>query len=229
MNPTLTLMARSKRALLCASLVASGWIVAQPAVAQRINPKLAADAVYSQLPELPQENQYFRRKGNKPATNSTLVSRLIRYHTLVKGRSPQYRFDWKITLADFLGLYENLREEEYPGQSYLKTNPMESDRKLIRQLTRKQRLALTQILSDLYTSQAPRRAAPPTEKQQPEPPKPAAAPDPEPISRPKLIPLPGSGSADLLRPQTTPKSSSPQPQSTTPTRKPTGESQKLTF
>lgn len=227
MNPTLTLIQQSKQALLCASLVASGLMLAQPAVAQRLNAKLAADAVYSQLPELPQENQYVRRKGNKPAPNSTLVSRLIRYHTQVKGRSPQYRFDWKITLADYLGLYENLREEEYPGKSYLKTNPMESDRKLIRQFTRKQRLALTQALSDVYASQVPQQAAPPPEKQQPEPPKPAAAPDPEPISRPKLIPLPGSGSADLLRPQTTPKSSSPQ--STTPTRKPTGESQKLTF
>lgn len=227
MNLNLTLMTRSKRALLCASLVASGWIVAQPAVAQRINAKLAADAVYSQLPELPQENQYVRRKGNKPAPNSTLVSRLIQYHTQVKGRSPQYRFDWKITLADYLGLYENLREEEYPGQ-YLKTNPMENDRKLIRQFTRKQRLALTQILSDLYASQAPQQAAPPPEqeKAQPEPTQPAA-PEPEPITRPKLVPLPGSGSADLLRPQTTPKSTSPQ--STTPTRKPTGESQKLTF
>lgn len=227
MNPTLTLIQQSKQALLCASLVASGLMLAQPAVAQRLNAKLAADAVYSQLPELPQENQYVRRKGNKPAPNSTLVSRLIRYHTQVKGRSPQYRFDWKITLADYLGLYENLREEEYPGKSYLKTNPMESDRKLIRQFTRQQRLALTQVLSDLYASQAPQQAAPPPEKQQPEPPKPAAVPDPEPISRPKLIPLPGSGSADLLRPQTTPKSTSPQ--STTPTRKPTGEAQKLTF
>ena len=227
MNPTLTLIQQSKRALLCASLVASGLMLAQPAVAQRLNAKLAADAVYSQLPELPKENQYVRRKGNKPAPNSTLVSRLIRYHTQVKGRSPQYRFDWKITLADYLGLYENLREEEYPGKSYLKTNPMESDRNLIRQFTRQQRLALTQVLSDLYASQAPQQAAPPPEKQQPEPPKPAAVPDPEPISRPKLIPLPGSGSADLLRPQTTPKSTSPQ--STTPTRKPTGEAQKLTF
>lgn len=228
MNLNLTLIQRSKRALLCASLVASGWMLAQPAVAQRLNAKLAADAVYSQLPELPQENQYVRRKGNKPAPNSTLVSRLIQYHTQVKGRSPQYRFDWKITLADYLGLYENLRAEVYPGQSYLKTNPMESDRKLIRQFTRKQRLALTQILADLYASQAPQQAAPPPEKAQPEPTQPAA-PDPEPITRPKLVPLPGSGSADLLRPQTAPKSTSPQPQSTTPTRKPTGESQKLTF
>ncbi len=193
---------------------------------------MVADAVYSQLPELPKENQYFRRKGNKPATNSTLISRLIQYHTLVKGRSPQYRFDWKITLADYLGIYENLREEEYPGHAFLKTNPMESDRKLMRQLTRQQRLALTQTLSDIYVSQVPpQQAAPPPEKTPPEEPEKPSAPEPEPITRPKLVPLPGSGSADLLRvpasqpsaPQSTP------PQSTTPTRKPTGEAQKLSF
>lgn len=202
-------------------------MVAQPAIAQRINPKIAADAVYSQLPELPKENQYQRKKGNKPATNSTLVSRFIQYHTLVKGRSPQYRFDWKITLADYLGLYENLREEQYPGHAFLKESAMEGDRKLIRQLTRKQRLALTQILSDLYASQAPQQqAAPSAEKSQPESAKPAN-PEPEPITRPKIIPLPSSGSADLLRPQAPPKSSSPQ--STTPARKPTGEAQKLSF
>lgn len=227
MTSNLTLIQRTKRALFWA-LAASGWMLAQPAVAQRINPTMVAEAVYSQLPELPKENQFVRRKGDKPAPNSTLVSRLIQYHTLVKGRSPQYRFDWKITLADYLGLYENIREEEYPGHAFLKTNPMESDRKLIRQLTRQQRLALTQILSDIYVSQAPPpQTAPPPAKAQPKPEKPAGPEDPEPITRPKLIPLPGSGSADLLRPQTTPKSLPPQ--STTPTRKPTGEAQKLSF
>lgn len=197
-------------------------MLAEPAVAQRLNAKLAADAVYSQLPELPKANQYRRRKGNKPATNSTLVSRLIQYHTFVKGRSPQYRFDWKITFADYLGLYESLREKEYPGHAFLKESAMESDRKLIRQLTRKQRLALTQILSDLYASQVPQQqAAPSPEQTQPKPVKPAV-PQPEPITRPKLIPLPGSGSADLLKPSSS-------PQSTTPSRKPTGEAQQLSF
>lgn len=230
MTPKVPLLQRCQWALLC--IVACGGLLAPPAAAQRVDPTLAADAVYSQLPKLPKENQHIRKKGNKPATNSTLVSRLIQYHTLIKGRSPQYRFDWKITLADYLGLYENLREEEYPGQSYLKTNPMERDRKLIRQLTRTQRLALTQILSDLYAGQVPQQqAAPPPEQSQPEPTQPAvSAPppeEPEPITRPQLIPLPNSGSADLLRPQTAPKSSPPQ--STTPTRQPTSESEKLSF
>lgn len=215
---------------MCASLVVGGWMLVQPAVAQGINPKMVADAVYSQLPDLPKENQHLRQKGNKPAANSTLISRLIQYHTLVKGRSPLYRFDWKITLADYLGLYEHPRAEEYPGHAFLKTNPMESDRKLIRQLTRQQRLALTQILSKIYASQVPQQETAPPEKTQPKSAKPPVS-ESKPITRPKLVPLPGSGSADLLRvpasqptaPQSTP------PQSTTPTRKPTGEAQKLSF
>ncbi|WP_299414584.1 hypothetical protein [Acaryochloris sp. IP29b_bin.148] len=233
MTPKVPLIQQCQRALLC-TVVAGSCLLAQPAAAQRVDPIMAADAVYSQLPELPKENQHIRKKGNKPVPNSTLISRLIQYHTLVKGRSPQYRFDWKITLADYLGLYENLREEEYPGQSYLKTNPMERDRKLIRQLTRQQRLALTQMLSNIYVSQAPPpQAAPSPEQAQPKPKEPAAA-EPEPITRPKLVPLPGSGSADLLKvpaSQSTPQpapSPSTTPQSTTPVRKP-GEAQKLSF
>jgi|GEM_PF-845399 len=231
-------------AFLSACLVGwSGLILGNPGLAQSINPKLAADEVYRQVPDLPQENQYSRKKGDKPATNNTLVSRFIQYHTLVKGRSPQYRFDWKITLADYLGMHENIREETYPGHAFLKTNPMKGDRKLIQQLTRQQRLALTQTLSDLYASQAQQQEAatpeetsvpqdPPANNNVPEskPSEPAGAV--EPAARPKLTPLPGSGGADLLRgpaPQSIPSQSTPQPASSPINQQPSGDTQKLSF
>jgi hypothetical protein len=207
----------------------------EPVFGQSVDPQLVADAVYQQLPELPQENQYLR-KNNKPATNSTLVSRLIQYHTLVKGRSPLYRFDWKITLADYLGLYENIRPENYPGHAYLKSNPLESDRKIIQQLNRQQRLALTQALSDVYISQASQQDLTVPQQDTPPSPEPAqpAVPEPEtlPPPQPKLIPLPGSGSADLLKTPPTP-AQPPAPQSTEPAPasepQPTGETEKLSF
>lgn len=215
-----------------------------PVLGQSINPKMAADAVYRQVPELPQENQYVRKQGNKPATTSTLISRLIQYHTLVKGRSPLYRFDWKITLADYLGLHENIREETYPGHAFLKTNPMQGDRNLMQQLTRQQRLALTQTLSDIYTSQARQQeAATPKETSTPQPPPANNIPEPKPSepaesvepTPPKLTPLPSSGGADLLRgpaPQSIPSpSSSTPPQSTSPpaNQQPSGDAPKLSF
>lgn len=229
--------------LLACSLGFSGLIFSKPVFAQRINPKIAADEVYRQLPDLPQETQHIRKKGNKPATNSSLASRLIEYHTLVKGRSPLYRFDWKITLADYLGIHENIREETYPGHAYLKASALDSDRKLIQQLTRQQRLALTQTLSDIYASQARQQeAATPSETSKPPPspannvpePKPSEPAKPAEPARPKLTPLPGSGGADLLRgpaPQSIPSPGTP-PQSTTPpppNQQPPEDTQKLSF
>jgi hypothetical protein len=213
----------------------SGVVLIEPVFGQSVEPQLVADAVYQQLPGLPQENQYLR-KNNKPATNSTLVSRLIQYHTMVKGRSPLYRFDWKITLADYLGIYENIRAETYPGHAYLKSNPLESDRKIIQQLNRQQRLALTQALSDAYLSQAPQQETTLPQQDTPPPAKPAqpTVPQPKPVPplQPKLIPLPGNGSADLLK--VPPAPAQPlSPQSTDPAPasepQPTGEAEKLSF
>ncbi|NJM66239.1 MAG: hypothetical protein HC851_11560 [Acaryochloris sp. RU_4_1] len=214
----------------------SGAVLIEPVFGQSVDPQLVADAVYQQLPGLPQENQYLRKNNNKPATNSTLVSRLIQYHILVKGRSPLYRFDWKITLADYLGIYENIRTETYPGHAYLKSNPLESDRNIIQQLNRQQRLALTQALSDVYISQTPQQemttpqqdTSPSATPAQP----PVAQPKPVPPPQPKLIPLPGSGSADLLK--TPPAPAQPtSPQSTDPAPasepQPTGAPEKLSF
>lgn len=209
------------------SLWLNGPVLLRPVVAQSINPKIVADEVYRQVPDFPLENQHIRKKGNKPAKNTTLISRLIQYHTLVKGRSPLYRFDWKVTLADYLGIYENIREETYPGHSYLKTNPMAGDRKLIQQLSRQQRLVLIQSLSDIYLSQVQQKEvvtpkeAPPANSIQP----PVSQPKPEPErpSRPTLIPLPGSGEADLLR---SPTPSQPAQQTTPPAPTPSSGVQK---
>jgi hypothetical protein len=170
--------------------------------AQSDSPVDVAQFVYKKLPNLPLENQYLRVGTNKPAPESTLVSRLVQYHS-VKGRSPAYRLDWKITLADYLGMNDYLRLEVYPGKAFLKTSPMERDRKAIQSLTQAQRNTLVQALVDGATGQdsSASVADPPTPSQ----PKTA----PEDPYKPTLQPLPpAKGSSDLLRPA---KKSAPKP------------------
>ncbi len=162
------------------------------ATAQRTSPKTIAAQVYKQYPELPLENQYIRQRTGKVADKSTLVSRFIEYHTLTKGRSPKLRLDWKWTFADYLGLNEYLVEEKYPGQAYLKSNPMERDRTVIQSFNRKQRAELIQALVDLYAGRQAASSSP-----QSSPPS-ATGPVSQP-ARPRLQPLPSSQGADLLR------------------------------
>jgi hypothetical protein len=87
----------------------TAWILletlTQRGMAQQrfITPEAASTRLYQQLPNFPKENQY-KPNGNQNFTPSTLVERLVQYHTMVKGRNPQFRFDWKLTLADYLGL-----------------------------------------------------------------------------------------------------------------------------
>jgi hypothetical protein len=170
--------------------------------AQLDSPGDVSQFVYKKLPNLPLENQYIRVKTSKPATESTLISRLMQYHS-IKGRSPLYRLDWKITLADYLGINDFLRPEIYPGNAFLKTSPLERDRKAVQALTRAQRNALVQALVDGATGQdsSASVAEPPTPAQ------PKAVPE-EPY-KPTLVPLPAKGSSDLLKPakKAVPKSS----------------------
>lgn len=173
-----------------------------------INPRLVAETLYPKLPGLPKENHYIRQENRQPAPESTLLERLIVYHTTVKGRSPLYRFDWKISLADYLGLNEFLRRDTYPGGSYLTVNPMEGDVAAIRQLNRQQREALVSTLAAFYAQQAGLPTTPP----QPTLPEPTPRPTPR---VPALPPLPQPGSAGLLVP--------PEP----PRPMPTGESRFL--
>ncbi|HLO51899.1 MAG TPA: hypothetical protein VK211_26050 [Kamptonema sp.] len=112
--------------------------------------------VYQQLPNFPMENNYVSKETGKVDPNNTLVGRLIRYHLFVKGRPANYRLDWKITLADYLGATpEYLEEGVYPGGDVLRVNPMERDRTVIQSLNRAQRDALVQVLVDVFSGNAP--------------------------------------------------------------------------
>jgi hypothetical protein len=122
----------------------------QPAYAQRITPSDVWQLVYQQLPDLPRENKYISKENGKVAENNTLVNRLIRYHIYIKGRAPNYRLDWKLTLADYLGANEIMYDTTYPGNDSLRENPIEGDRKAISSLTRSQRDALVQVLVNIF-------------------------------------------------------------------------------
>jgi hypothetical protein len=107
--------------------------------------------VYQRLPDFPMENDYLSKETGKVDPNNTLVGRLIRYHLFVKGRPGNYRLDWKITLADYLGATpEYLEESVYPGGDTLRMNPMERDRTVIQGLNRAQRDQLIQVLVDVF-------------------------------------------------------------------------------
>ncbi|BAC09810.1 hypothetical protein [Thermosynechococcus vestitus] len=166
----------------------------------RINPRWVAETLYPKLPGFPKENHYIRQDNRQPAPESTLLERFIIYHTTVKGRSPLYRFDWKLSLADYLGLNEFLTPETYPGRSYLTVNPMEGDRAAIRQLNRQQRDALVSTLATFYAQQAGLLPTPP---QPPQPQTTLLEPTPSPPT--VFPPIPQPGSAGLLVPPAPPR------------------------
>ena len=174
---------------------------ASPVWAQ--SPKTIAVQVYERVPNLPLENQYIRRETNRMAADSTLVSRLIQYHAFVKGRSTQFRLDWKITLADYLGLNERVLPETYPGYDFLKSNPINNDLTVVRQLNRAQRAALVQALVDAHTGRSAQgNSQQPSRSQSPPEGTPGTLKLP---TDPRLRSLPTPGSADLLRmPKQTP-------------------------
>lgn len=130
----------------------SRGLVAQQSAPQQLRVQDAWKFVYEKLPDLPIENNYISKETGKVDPNNTLVGRLIRYHVFVKGRPPNYRFDWKLSLADYLGATPDyLVEGVYPGKDVLRENPMERDRAAIQSLNRKQRDALVQALVDVFT------------------------------------------------------------------------------
>jgi hypothetical protein len=134
----------------------------QPAIAQLIRTEGTWQKVYETLPDFPKENQYTSKETGKPATEDTLAGRLIRYHVYTKSRPPFSRLDWKLTLADYLGVYGLLTEETYPSRAKLTRNPMEADVAAIRRLNRSQRDALIQALVDAFSAQ--RKPTQPTPK-----------------------------------------------------------------
>jgi len=124
----------------------------QPAFAQRISPGELWRAVYERLPNIPKENQYISRETRKVAIDDTLIRRLIHYHVYIKQRSPAYRFDWKLTLADYLNANEPIYVATYPGNGSLRQNPLPGDRAAITKLTRQERNQLVQVLVDIFRS-----------------------------------------------------------------------------
>ena len=106
--------------------------------------------VYEQMPDLPRENDYVNAESGEVASDNTLIDRLIRYHVYVKGRPAQFRLDWKLTLADYLGANERIPLERYPGSDVLKTHPIEGDREAIASLSRQQRDRLVHTLVGLF-------------------------------------------------------------------------------
>ena len=148
--------------------------------------------VYEQLPNLPQENQYISQETGKVAEDNTLIGRLIRYHVYVKARPTQYRLDWKLTLADYLGVNEPMLVLDYPGQEALKENPLERDQKAIQQLNRTQREALVNTLVSLFNPNA-------ANIQNRTIPKPNSSSSTPKTPNPGLTPLPKSGDAELLK------------------------------
>ncbi|MDB9306772.1 hypothetical protein PN488_20785 [Nodularia spumigena CS-591/12] len=139
----------------------------QPAKAQLISPGDVWQRVYQQLPDFPKENQYNSKNTGEVAENNTLASRLITYHIYRKGRAPNYRLDWKLTLADYLEANEMIYDQSYPGNDTLQQNPLAGDRAAISRLNRHQRNALVQVLADIFNpnpenTQTPKRETTPT-------------------------------------------------------------------
>jgi hypothetical protein len=143
----------------------------QPAIAQRVSPGDVWQQVYQRFSDLPKENKYISKDTKKVAENNTLASRLIRYHVYVKGRAPNYRLDWKLTIADYLDANEIMYDSSYPGNDTLQENPIQGDRSAIARLNRSQRNALVQVLVNIFNanSQNTPAASPKTTPQQPQP------------------------------------------------------------
>ncbi|NJL01729.1 MAG: hypothetical protein HC838_10845 [Spirulinaceae cyanobacterium RM2_2_10] len=161
-----------------------------------IQPEATAPAVYERLPAtFPQANSYVRRESGAVDADNTLLSRLIAYHIYVKNRSPFFRLDWKLTLADYLGVHEAPSPTQYPSNRTLTENPVVGDRELIRALNRRERDELVQALVTVFNAERRQPTATTTEEPGSRAPSPEAIPAPG--ARSPRLPAPGA--ADLLR------------------------------
>ncbi|NEQ75899.1 MAG: hypothetical protein F6K23_24415 [Okeania sp. SIO2C9] len=158
-------------------------------VQRRVRPTEVWPFVYEKIPDLPLENNYISQETGEVDTEETLVSRLIRYHLYVKGRAPNYRFDWKLTLADYLGANDYLQSSVYPGNDALTKNPMEGDREAIQSLTRSQRETLINRLVNIFSGDPNPPSIPDVYQR-----------DNSGRSAPRTPIIPQPGDADLLRP-----------------------------
>ena len=192
------------RAQLAASATATEPFRPSLQISQRIRRKDIWQEVQKRLPDLPQENQYINQSSGEVSKTNTLVRRMIEYHSFRRGRSPRSRFDWKLTLADYLGINEIIVTDTYPGVRSLRTNPLNGDRAAIRAMGRQQRQQLIDTLVSLYNPNIPSAffesaapSAPATSEQSSDlieqPNKTPSRPAPPPVAEP--------GAADLLRPR----------------------------
>jgi hypothetical protein len=124
-----------------------------------IRVETASAIVYQQLPYLPKENGYKSKETGEIDPEHTLISRFIRYSQDFKKRTNRYRFDWKLSLADYLGAHETIDPETYPGSVTLTTNPFEADVKAIQALNRRQRQELVDLLAFIYKPQMTEKPA----------------------------------------------------------------------
>ncbi|MBE9194765.1 hypothetical protein IQ219_05460 [Synechocystis sp. LEGE 06083] len=124
-----------------------------PAGGYTVVVEIIAQQVYARFPDLPKGNDYRRQSDGSPDPENTLISRMIRYHRDIKKRPTRYRFDWRLTLADYLDANEQMEPERYPGFSTLQESPLDGDRQLIAQLNREQRQALVDFLAEIYRPQ----------------------------------------------------------------------------
>ena len=108
-----------------------------------------AQKIYTELPEIPLENQYFNQKLKKIDPNNTLINRILRYHAFTKGRPADIRLDWKLTLADYLGANDIMDPATYPSHDVLNKNPLDNDRAAVNTLTRSMRDQLIDRLIQL--------------------------------------------------------------------------------
>ena len=168
-----------------------------PSPSASLTVEAIAAQIYTQIPGIPLENQYLRIESGKVDADHTLLSRLIRYHRDVTKRPTRYRFDWKLTLADYLGVNEPMQPEAYPGHLTLKNNPLEKDIQAIRTLNRQQREVLVDRLVQAFkpaVDPAQKAPAPTTPR-----PSGTMAPEPTVVSPAKPV-LSQPGDAQLLLP-----------------------------
>lgn len=127
---------------------------AQPAPLRRIDPVAIATLIYEQMPALPLENQYISSKTGQIAEDNTLVSRIIRYHLYSKERPTNFRFDWKLTIADYLGAFDRISANNYADYG-LRENPVQADVAMVQSLSREERDLLVDALYTAFTTPAP--------------------------------------------------------------------------
>lgn len=155
-------------------------------------PEEIGQLVYEQLPSLERANTYRGVRSGELRPADTLVSRLIRFHQQNRNRRLASRLDWKITMADLLGVNGVLGPEDYPGFQTLAPNPLQSDLQAIAKLTRTERDRLIDAI--LAVVPRPQTTNAPAEEVLETP----AVQSPSP-AMPQLPSLPGQGAADLLR------------------------------